>query len=156
MKKVIALFLLIILVVLLMTFIGSINDCPDTPQKIVFDSGSTDWNGNQELDSVKKESSGYITIPGLFEMVLKEGVTKQRVNIYNPEANQCYMIFNLICNGDVIWCSGYCKPGTGFYCIELNYPLISGKYKGSILYECYSPEGEQLNSANIAFPIYVQ
>lgn len=112
------------------------------------------WNGKQETEKVRTEVH-YIEIPGITGMVFKANETFQRVNIHNPETNDCQMVFTLIINNKEYWKSGKCNPGYGYYELELSEQLEAGIYNASLLYECFR-NGNALNSAIMNVTITVQ
>ena len=111
------------------------------------DEASVKWQGSQQIEGVKKEQAG-IVIPGIEKMVFKSGETKQKVNLYNPEENNCSIRFTLFINGKQMWQSGKCEPGYGYYEIELQELLKAGTYDGMLLHECFRGE-TKLNAANM-------
>jgi len=121
---------------------------------LIPDDDSTTWAGPREIRQAQEEKT--ISIPGIAEMIFTADDTKQQVNIYNPETNECYIVFILYCDGVKIWKSGYCKPSCGYYEIELEHPLDVGTHKGSLVYECYGFDGERLNSARLNFSLIVR
>ena len=109
---------------------------------------ATEWNGNQAIEHKSKESSArQIKLPCVTNLYFSENTLPQKVNIYNPKTNNCLISFALEIDGKLYWESGYCKPGNGYYEIELNEPLQSGNYNAKLVYNCFSLDGKQLNSA---------
>ena len=144
--------LIICIILILLSIIAvcrSINESIDT------DTNSVRWIGYKETESLRSEPSS-ISIPGFDYLVLCADLTTQKVNIYNPDINECLMIFTLSADDKIIWQSGYCKPGDGYYEIELSEPLEAGVYNGTLLNECFTMNGERLNSAFIHFSLVVQ
>ena len=121
---------------------------------MVSDSNAVKWNGKRETNTIQREVKN-IAIPGITQMVFTAGKTSQKVNIYNPEINDCDMIFTLNIDGKTIWKSQICQPGYGFYDIELSEKLNTGVYLGTLFYECFRDE-KALNSAAINVEIIVQ
>ena len=124
-------------------------------ERIQPDSNASDWNGEQELDKRKTEVR-QIAIPGIDSLFFKADQKEQKVNFYNPKSNECLMVFVLHVDDREMWRSGYCKPDSGYYTIELNEPLKEGEYDASLMHECYRGDGAALNSANVKFKLYVQ
>ena len=117
------------------------------------DSNSVEWTGKQYSEA--EESTKNIAIPGQSKMLFKAGETAQKVNIYNPEENDCYMIFTLQIDDETIWKSGECLPGYGYYDIDLDYPLKAGTYNASLIHECFRGD-TKLNSAKMEVEIVVK
>ena len=117
------------------------------------DSNSVIWNGKQSIETDSEVKN--IAIPGQSEMLFEAGKTAQKVNIYNPEQNDCVMVFTLKIGEEIIWKSGDCLPGYGYYGIELERPLEPGTYKASLIHECFR-QNKQLNTAIINTTIMVK
>ena len=154
MKQYIKVILICVLIFLAYLFIRYMYSHHYT-SSIITDTKSVTWSGAQELESEKIET-GTIAIPGTTKLILGANRLSQKVNIYNPAENSCLMVFTLFANGKVLWKSGYCKPGDGYYEIELSKELTAGTYDGSILHECYDLNGNKLNSANVQVIIIAQ
>lgn len=116
---------------------------------------STRWTGEQQLERERMPEET-IAIPGFEQLVFNVGKMRQKVNIYNPETNNCMIRFSIIVDDSVIWQSGYCKPGEGYYEINLLKILDAGKYEARLLNECFTRNGQVLNSAIIKFKLIVQ
>lgn len=116
-------------------------------KSIQADGNSSAWEGSQKIDSGL--TMDMISIAGMSEIILRADQIDQKVNFHNPEENTCYIVFNLVLDGDVIWQSGYCPPGCGYYSITLNKPVQKGEYDADVLHECFTGDGEKLNSAKI-------
>ena len=127
---------------------------PASLSRLFGDPWSTTYEGPKASQNTSQAAQG-IAIPGITELTLKAKQTRQDVTIYNPEDNSCLMQFNLYANNVLIWESGNVEPGKGYYNIDLLEPLEAGTYNGDLVMNCYTPSGEQLNGADIKFPIYV-
>ena len=155
--------LLIILILLLLVIICAVialwhrrtPKSGDEKPDIEIDSNADEWNGEQPLDQRKQDVKN-IAIPGIQSLVFEVNMTKQKVNFYNPEENDCLMQFTLVVDDKELWQSGYCEPGKGYYNIELSEPIEAGTYQAHLHYGCYRQNGDALNSANMEFPLYVQ
>ena len=110
------------------------------------------WQGKQAIEHQAEVK--HIEIPGIDRMYFKAGETTQKVNIYNPESNDCTISYKLIMKGKVIWKSEKCYPGYGFYEIKLTHSLEAGTYNAHLLHVC-ERDGQQLNSANMNVEIIV-
>jgi len=119
------------------------------------DESAEAWNGEQDLPQVAHEQD-MIAIPGFESMVFSAGEVKQKVNFYNPKSNTCLFTMSLIVNNEELWRSGNVEAGKGFYEIELDHPLEAGTYTGYEHIDCHTPDGIQLNSANVEFTLTVQ
>lgn len=121
------------------------------------DTSAVDWNGNQRLDGFGNgDNSDRIAIPCFDGLTFKSNQITQKVNIYNPEYNTCYMVFNLIVNDETIWQSGNVAPSKGYYEIELAHGLPCGVYGASLFIECFDRNGNPLNNGLSDFTLYVQ
>lgn len=147
MNRAIGITIIALLLILIAT--GRLNESDTT----VPESSGTKWTGKQELEQATGEQKS-IAIPGQSEMYFNAGQIHQRVNIYNPEENDCSMIFTLEVDGEAIWKSGECYPGFGFYEIDLSRSLEAGQYSANLVHECYR-DGTQLNTANVSFSLIV-
>lgn len=116
-------------------------------------SDGTQWHGKQAIEHQIEVKQ--IAIPGIDRMYFKAGETTQKVNIYNPESNDCTISYKLIMKGKVIWKSEKCYPGYGFYEIKLTHSLEAGTYSTHLLHVC-ERDGQQLNSANMNVEIIVE
>ena len=125
------------------------------PTNLEADSDATTYDGNQDLPQ-RKEETKQIAIPGIESLVFIAGQTEQKVNFFNPDVNDCLFRLTLSVDNEPIWQSGYIEPGKGYYTISLDNALEVGEYKATLLYECFKSDGTTLNSANVAFPLYVQ
>lgn len=130
---------------------------PDTASSTAVQTEGERWSGDEETYSGTKHADT-IDIPGFESITFKEGVTKQAVNLYNPEANACYFRMTLrLEDGTELWQSKLVKPGDGLHEITLNQALDAGDYKNATLaYECFSLSDQTpLNGSNITLTINV-
>ena len=102
---------------------------------------------------IESNSHGGIAVPGFSTLHFAADECTQQVNLYNPESNTCYFIFEIFIEGELMWESGYCQPGDGYYEITLENPCSAGFFSGEIRVLCYSVDGERLNSAR--FPVEI-
>ena len=155
--------LLIILLLLLLVIICAVialwhrrkPRSSDANPNLETDSNADEWDGEQPLNSRKQDVKN-IAIPGIQSLVFDVNNSKQKVNFYNPEENDCLIQFTLVVDDKELWQSGYCSPGKGYYEIELSEPLEVGEYQAHLHYGCFRENGEALNSANMQFTLYVQ
>jgi hypothetical protein len=104
-------------------------------------------------------SSGTIAIPGFNQITMKAGQTAQRVELYNPKQNTCYMVITIMLPDKTqLYKSGMLEPGKVINTIELSRKLEAGTYKGAILrYSCYALENmKELNGAETIFTLEVK
>lgn len=156
MKVAIATVILLLVIAILFLFKGCASGRRATFH-LEPDSSAVDWSGNQKLDGVGNHSDyDKIAIPCFDGLTFKANQTTQKVNIYNPETNKCYMIFSIIIDGETIWQSGNVAPSKGYYEIELIHAIDSGVYDAYLLAECFDMKGNQLNNGLSTFILYVQ
>lgn len=152
--------LILLLVLLLLIICGGLfffcRTKPPNPQPDL-DHQAVQWNGRQELDTASSGSRGFIEIPGFDSLVFKADQITQKVNLYNPENNTCYMVITLMVEDDILWKSELIEPNSGFYEIDLNHALSAGNYTGTILYDCYSSKDlSALNGSSFQFKLQVK
>lgn len=153
--------LILLLLLLLLVICGGLfwffcHNKPPNPQPDL-DHQAVQWNGRQELDTASSVSRGFIEIPGFDSLVFKADQTTQKVNLYNPESNTCYMVITLIVEDEILWKSELIEPNSGFYEIDLNHVLSTGDYIGTILYDCYSAKDlSALNGSSFQFKLQVK
>lgn len=152
--------ILIILLLLLLlcggisTYLNSGQSQPIAPN---LDSDAVDWHGSQDLEDVGKQNGGTISIPCFENLVFAANKKTQKVNLYNPEKNNCYFVITLIVGEDTVYQSKMIAPGTGFYEIEINDLLDVGKYAATIVYECYSIDDlSPMNGGAFHFDLHVK
>ena len=121
------------------------------------DNAADDWNGNQELPKASLGDKPAIAIPGFNELVFIADQTTQKVNFYNPEINDCLFLMSLYIDEELLWQSGYVKPGDGYYEIELSSALPEGENfkNGCLRIQCYKLDGTTLNSAKVNFKLMI-
>ena len=90
-------------------------------------------------------------------MVFIADQTTQKVNFYNPEINDCLFLMSLYVDEELLWQSGYVKPGDGYYEIELSRALPEGENfkNGCLRIQCYKLDGTTLNSARVSFKLMI-
>lgn len=121
------------------------------------DSNAVNWVGKQELENVGRDSGGTISIPCFESLVFAANEKNQKVNLYNPEQNNCYFVITLIVGENTLYQSKMIPPGTGFYEIELTDVLTVGEYAATIVYECYSIDDlSPMNGGAFHFDVHVK
>lgn len=114
------------------------------------------WDGNN-ITVARDKNEKYIAIPCFTDLSFHANQTAQKVNIYNPEENECIMDFSIVLSdGTVIWESGDTYPGYGFHDIESK-PLSSGTYEARIITRCFTIDKKsELNGSSFKFKINVK
>ena len=131
------------------------------PAQPDLDENAVDWLGEQP-DGAPKTEDGQagIAIPGYKSIVLAAGDTRQSVNLYNPEVNDCYFVMSLLLpDGTQIWRSKMIAPGKGLYEITLDQAVLAGTYENSTLkYECYKMDDDltPLNGSEVRLTLEVR
>jgi hypothetical protein len=163
--KTVRLIVILLIVVLLISwllfgiciYVGFTSNSEKSAQDTIIDTdGSASvWSGNQQLPRVASQAVDGIAIPGFSELVFYSGQTKQSVNFYNPEVNNCLFRMSLYINNELVWQSDLVQPGYGFYEIYLSRQYSNGNYFGYLKIECFSKDGIALNSARVNFNLTV-
>lgn len=148
---VIILLLLLLIGAIIYIFCNQPNDSPELPT----DENAVTWDGEQKVPKLQNGQKG-IAIPGFDTLVFTANQTNQRVNFFNPDSNDCLFLMTLYIDDKPLWKSGYCKPGTGYYDIELSEPLKAGEYSAYLKVQCFKEDGTVLNGAKVEFDITVQ
>lgn len=151
-KKYIA---LIVLLLLIGSAIAILLLHPEKPENLLSDDTAQEWQGDQPLYN-PQDKAKMIDIPGITSLVFKPDEKNQKVNLYNPETNDCLFRFNLIVDDKQYWQSGFCAPGHGYYDIELDETIPGGTYTAYMLVECFKEDGTKLNGANVEFQLEVR
>lgn len=152
--KITLLFVLIVLVAALLWACLCIQESISNTPPI---SNGIKWNGsNITVNHDKNEK--YIAIPCFTDLTFRANQTAQKVNIYNPEENECIMDFSIVLSdGTVIWESDNTFPGYGFHDIELTKPLSSGTYEARFTTRCFTIDKKsELNGNSFKFKINVE
>lgn len=142
--------------VLLIVIAAELYFLPDVQNDVQPVSDGIRWSGNQPLETARQSS--YIAIPGFYEMTFVADQKTQKVNIYNPESNQCFMYDKIILDdGSVLWESEALYPGFGFYEIELDDTIGHGVYNARLVIRCFTvADGTEVNGSTIDFKLYVK
>lgn len=145
------------LIVVLALFIGRYAFFNGANSLFGVDSSAVDWDGAKEKQKNTAEEA--IRIPGFTQLTFDAQTTKQHVNFYNPEENDCYFKLSLMdAQGERLWESDLLEPGKGLYEIELSTALSEGSYENAVLkYECFTYDENQspLNGSEINLTIQV-
>lgn len=145
----------ILILILVIIFLGFKSCGMADNQNLKLDDEAVNWNGKQELPKAKLDGDiPAIAIPGFDSITFISNQTKQKVNFYNPEINDCYFLMTLVIDDEEVWQSGNVAPGKGYYEIELNrtYPVTQAN--GVLRIRCFKENGAELNSAAVKFSIY--
>lgn len=117
------------------------------------DGSAVKWSGRQVIKMPANNQTGVI-VPGVTEMYFVADKIEQKVNLYNPEENSCFFVFEIMIDDVCYWRSGNCAPGDGYYEIELDKEMEAGTHDGFLVVRCFTESGEQLNSAFMQTKIY--
>ena len=152
MYQIIILLLLIALIALLFAFCHKSSDKPPA---------TTEQTQNPlEFEEYQDYKNQSISIPGMNGIYLKANQTKQTVDFFNPEENQCYFIISLyLSDGTLIYKSDYIEPGERITDIELLQTLKKGIYKNCTLnYDCFTlnDNKSRLNGSTVKLEINSQ
>ena len=162
--KTVRLIVILLIVVLLVScllfgiciYIGFTSNSEESAQNTIDTDGSASvWSGNQQLPRAASQEVDGIAIPGFSDLVFYSGQTKQSVNFYNPEVNNCLFRMSLYINNELVWQSDLVQPGYGFYEIYLSRQYSNSNYFGYLKIECFSKDGIALNSARVNFNLTV-
>ena len=100
--------------------------------------------------------SGSIDIPGYESLSFKAGSLSQKVNLKNPQTNDCYFVLSLIINSETLWTSDYIEPGYAVKDLTLSRALDKGEYDAVLHYDCFTLNDKTpLNGAEIQLKIKV-
>lgn len=154
-KILFAIIIVLLLVNLFLIFIPTNNG--NGRANLSVDDKADRWNGEQELPKASFGETPAIAIPGFNEMVFIANQKTQDVNFYNPEINNCLFLMSLYVDEELLWQSGYIKPGDCYYQIELNKTIDASTVSknGCLRIQCYKMDGTELNSAKINFNLLV-
>lgn len=143
-------------IVVMVCFIGRYVFFNEVNSLFGVDPSAVDWEGAK---AKQKNTEEAIRIPGFTQLTFDAQTTKQQVNFYNPEENDCYFKLSLMdAQGERLWQSDLIEPGKGLYEIELNKALAEGSYENAVLkYECFTYDENQspLNGSEINLTIQV-
>ena len=114
------------------------------------------WDGSSITANHDKPEK-YIAIPCFTDVNFISNQTSQKVNIYNPEENECVMSFAIVLSdGTVIWESDNVYPGYGFHDIEITQTLSAGTYEARLITRCFTMDKKsELNGSSFKFKINV-
>lgn len=114
------------------------------------------WDGNS-ITVNRDKNEKYIAIPCFTDLCFESNQTSQKVNIYNPEENECIMDYSIeLSDGTTIWQTSNVSPGYGFHDIELTKPLSSGVYEARLITRCFTMDKRsELNGSSFKFKIKV-
>lgn len=155
-KKYVYISIIVILLLLLAGAIWYIL-CGQSAEKpsLPTDTSAVEYEGEKPANRLPSGQKG-IAIPGFDTLVFVANQSKQRVNFFNPDSNDCLFLMTLYVEDKPLWNSGYCKPGTGYYDIEISELLKAGEYSAYLKVQCFKEDGTALNGAKVEFEITVQ
>lgn len=143
---------IIAVIALIIVVILSLRGCEKLSNSLqtVPDENSVVWDGEQFIKNPNTNTYKGSYIPGFDVLNLVADSKSQKVNFYNPESNTCNFKMFLFIENELVWQSGYVKPGYGFYEIELSHEFSARETTGVLKVECYSGQTNQLTkSVNI-------
>lgn len=114
------------------------------------------WDGNS-ITVNRDKPEKYIAIPCFTDVNFISNQTSQKVNIYNPEENECVMSFAIVLSDrTVILESDNVYPGYGFHDIEITQTLSAGIYEARLITRCFTMDKKsELNGSSFKFKINV-
>jgi len=151
-SKLLIIAAIVALIALIVVIILSLRGCEKLSNSLqtVPDENAVIWDGEQFITNPNADTYKGSYIPGFDVLNLVADSKSQKVNFYNPESNTCNFMMFLFIENELVWRSGYVKPGYGFYEIELSHEFTARETTGILKVECYSAEGNQLTkSVNI-------
>lgn len=96
-------------------------------------------------------------IPCWDSMTFKARTTEQDVNFYNPASNEGINFkITLYSGGDVIYKSDLIQPGKVIKHIEIIKPMVAQIVSASVVYQCFTDDGVQLNGSKMNFTLKVE
>lgn len=153
-QRIIIITLICLLIVVLLLLCKSCGNQPEDAEGLQIDPAAQSWQGNQDLH--RASSGKEIAIPGFTRLSFLADTTAQKVNFFNPQENDVLFVFFLYVDDALLWQSGYCPPGNGYYNIQLSEVLKNGEYNAILKIECYKEDGTQCNGASIPFILTVE
>lgn len=98
-----------------------------------------------------------ISIPCWDSMTFKAGTVEQDVNFYNPVSNEGINFkITLYTGSNVIYESDFIPPGKVVKHIQITKPMVAQFVSASIMYECFTDDGQQLNGSKMNFTLKVE
>lgn len=114
------------------------------------------WSPASSL--VDQQETG-IHIPGYGEVFFPAGEQDVSITLYNPEENQCILVYSLYLDDETepLYTSGGIEPGKAIREITLSRALSAGEYTLKLHITPYDPQtGAQLNGAEVSAALQVQ
>ena len=113
-----------------------------------------------EAESAAEIPDAYsgIILAGYDRIKLRAEQKEQSVYFYNPEENECFLVFSLLLDGEELCSSGFLAPNTTVETVRLSKALPAGEYADAVLrYSCYDLYTQrELNGAEIAVKLEVK
>jgi hypothetical protein len=121
-----------------------------------YDNNAEDIRENEDSDS--EEIIDSIAIPCWDTMSLVADQLEQEVSFENPEKNKgCdFQLTLLLDDGTELWKSQLIPNGKAIYNITLNQTLQAGTYKATMIYDCFTNNGEKLNGSSLDFNLIIK
>ena len=145
--------LILLSITILSLIVVCLNKCSNDKPAV---SSGIKWDGNN-ITASRDSDKKYIAIPCFTDLSFRANQTTQKVNIYNPEENECIMDFSMVLSdGTVVWETDNTYPGYGFHDIVLTKPLPSGIYEAQLITRCFTMDKKsELNGSSFKFKIKV-
>lgn len=121
---------------------------------IAYSSDAVAWDSSIGDDA----DAGVITIPGYEAVPLKAGTDTTKVELGNPESNECLFQFDMILadTGEIIYSSDMVKPGTAIMTQQLDRTFETGDYDLIIRVSTCSLDGKTTyNGTDIETTLHV-
>ena len=113
-----------------------------------------------EAESAAEIPDAYsgIILAGYDRIKLRAEQKEQSVYFYNPQENECFLVFSLLLDGEELCSSGFLAPNTKVETVRLSKTLPAGEYADAVLrYSCYDLYTQrELNGAEIAVKLEVK
>lgn len=119
-----------------------------------YSADAVDWDGS--FGETAEE--GMITIPGYDTVPLKEGSDTSKIELVNPETNDCLFQYELILkdSDEVLYTSDMLEPGKAIMSQKLNQTLTEGDYPLIIRINTFSLDGkDSYNGSDIETTLHV-
>lgn len=111
------------------------------------------WNEN---NTIKNGITKQIQIECFDTLNFDADTTQQQVSIHNPIGNSCYMKYQIVLDGDILWQSDSIYPNYGFREITISKILEKGTYSAKYIVRCFDLETKkELNGINAELTIIV-
>lgn len=111
------------------------------------------WNEDNMIDN---SATKQVQIECFDTLHFDANKTLQQVSIHNPNGNSCYMKYQIILDGDILWQSDMIQPNYGFKEIIIRKKLEEGTYSAEYIVKCFDLKTKkELNGINAEVSIIV-